>query len=127
MNENATILVLDDDPDICTMIKLMLEYHGFTVYTADTQSRMEMLLAENKIDLVIMDMLLSGVNGADICRKLKNDPQKLSLPIIMLSAHPNAHEDCLAAGADDFLGKPFEMDELVKKIRKNLKKINQPD
>ena len=63
-----------------------------------------------------MDMLLSGTDGTDICRRLKQDNKLSLVPILMFSAHPNAKDACLAAGADDFISKPFEMNDLMGKI-----------
>ena len=70
---------------------------------------------EKPIDLIIMDMLLSGTHGTDICRRL-NRRETSTAPILMFSAHPNAKDACLAAGADDFISKPFEMNDLLNKI-----------
>ena len=110
------ILVVDDDPDIGIMIKLMLEYHGYSVVVTERAEKAEALINEQPFDLLIMDMLLSGKNGTDICAKLKKDAVHALLPVIMFSAHPNAKEICLGAGADDFIFKPFDMDELLSKI-----------
>ena len=110
------ILVIDDDPDICTMIKMVLEYHGYAATDADGEEKTKKILLSEPVDLIIMDMLLSGADGADICRQLKQDEKTSSIPILMFSAHPNAKEICLEAGADDFISKPFEMDDLMGKI-----------
>lgn len=110
------ILVVDDDPDIGIMIKLMLEYHGYSVVVTERADIAEDLIKQEQFDLLIMDMLLSGKNGTDICSRLKKDETHAQLPIIMFSAHPNAKEICLGAGADDFIFKPFDMDELLSKI-----------
>jgi DNA-binding response OmpR family regulator len=110
------ILVLDDDPDISMMLKLMLEYKGYTVFTAERPEETRVILQNNQIDVLIMDMLLSGVNGTDICAELKQNGATSQLPIMMISAHPNAKEMCLGAGADDFIPKPFDMQEILSRI-----------
>lgn len=110
------IIVLDDDPDIGTMIKLMLEYHGYAVKVTHRAEDAQLLIATEDFDLLIMDMLLSGVNGIDICTYLKKESSTNQLPVIMISAHPNAKEICINAGANDFIAKPFDMDELLSKI-----------
>jgi DNA-binding response OmpR family regulator len=116
MNQSARILVVDDDPDIGVMLKMMLEYKGYTPVVAErAEEAMDALNADN-ITLIIMDMLLSGVNGTDICANLKNDPQRKNIPVIMISAHPNAKEICMNAGADDFIAKPFDMRDMLSKI-----------
>jgi DNA-binding response OmpR family regulator len=111
-----TILVLDDDPDIGTMIRIMLQYKGYEVYLADRADKAAELLRNHQFDLMIMDMLLSGVNGTDICETMKKDPATAHIPIIMISAHPNAKQVIMAAGADDFIAKPFDMQDLFSKI-----------
>jgi len=116
MSGNKHILILDDDPDICTMIKMVLEYHGFMAIEADNEEKANQVLSSQQVDLIIMDMLLSGVDGTDVCRRIKSDQAKRSIPVLMFSAHPTAKETCLAAGADDFIPKPFEMNELIAKI-----------
>ncbi len=112
----SRILVLDDDPDIGTMIKMMLEYKGYTVTVSDRADHAEEFLRNNTIDLVIMDMLLSGVNGTDVCMGLKENNTTSHIPVMMISAHPNAREVCLQAGADDFISKPFDMQDMLSKI-----------
>lgn len=114
--EKGLILVLDDDPDICIMIKMVLDYYGYTAIDADTEEKAKDIISSNHVDLVIMDMLLSGADGTDICRLLKQDQTTSSIPILMFSAHPTARETCLAAGADDFISKPFEMNDMMARI-----------
>ena len=70
-----------------------------------------------------MDMLLSGADGTDICRRLKKDLKTSSIPILMFSAHPTAKETCLAAGADDFISKPFEMNDMIGKVEFFLEQV----
>lgn len=116
MSVKSQILIVDDDPDICTMIKMVLEYHGFVGIEADNEEKVDKILSSHHVDLIIMDMLLSGADGTDICRRIKNDKGKSSLPVLMFSAHPTARETCLAAGADDFIPKPFEMNDLIARV-----------
>ena len=127
MKQKSLILVLDDDPDICIMIKMVLDYYGYDAMDADNEENARKIILSNHVDLLIMDMLLSGVDGTDICRQLKQEKETSSIPILMFSAHPTAKETCLAAGADDFISKPFEMNDMMDKISFFLerKKINQ--
>ena len=118
----TAILVVDDDPDISMMLKLMLEFKGFDVRITERPDETYDILQKNSFDLVIMDMLLSGVNGTDICTELKKNNVTSSIPLIMISAHPNAREICLQAGADDFISKPFDMQDILSKIGKLVKK-----
>ena len=63
-----------------------------------------------------MDMLLSGADGTEICKRLKQNEGTSSIPVLMFSAHPTAKESCLGAGADDFISKPFEMNDMMDKV-----------
>ena len=113
---SSRILVIDDDADIGTMIKLMLEYKGYAVTVSDRAEKAQEILRNNTVDLVIMDMLLSGTNGIDICERLKQNKTTSHIPVMMISAHPNAKEICMKAGADDFISKPFDMQDMLSKI-----------
>jgi len=120
--QNYRILVVDDDPDIGIMIKIMLEYKGYSVMVAERADMIDNILRDNSVDLLIMDMLLSGANGIDVCEELKKDPRTTKLPVIMISAHPNARQISLDAGADDFIAKPFDMHDMFSKIGMLLEK-----
>ena len=116
MNKKEKILVLDDDPDIGMMIKMMLEYKGYSVTVSERAEQAQDILKNEEFDLVIMDMLLSGVNGTDLCGEFKKDNSIAHIPVMMISAHPNAKDICLQAGADEFISKPFDMQDILSKI-----------
>ena len=117
MENDFAILVLDDDPDICAMLKMVLDYHGYNTSEAENEEQAKEILSGGRVDLIIMDMLLSGADGTDICSRLKKDQFTSSIPILMFSAHPTAKNNCLAAGADDFISKPFEMNDMLARVR----------
>jgi len=110
------ILVVDDDPDISMMLKLMLEYKGYAVTILEKPEDTIKALQEDDISMVIIDMLLSGVSGTDICKSIRQNYKMTGFPVLMISAHPNAKEICLEAGADDFISKPFDMNDILSKI-----------
>lgn len=121
MEQHATkILVVDDDPDILDALQLMLEDAGYEVTTSEKGDYAENLHDTNGglPDVIILDVLLSGKDGRLICQKLKGQDETRHIPIIMISAHPNARQSVTAVGADDFVAKPFDMDELLVKIAK---------
>ncbi|MBD0280217.1 MAG: response regulator [Bacteroidota bacterium] len=119
------ILVIDDDPDIITVIESLLRRQGYKVATAaqevDAYKKVEQFVP----DLILLDVLLSGVDGREICRRLKASEQFHTIPIIMLSAHPSAQKHIEAYKADDFLAKPFQVPELLQRIKHHLEKKNQ--
>jgi len=114
------ILVVDDDPDILDALRFMLEDSGYEVTTSEKGDYAENLHDTNGglPDVIILDVLLSGKDGRLICQKLKGQDETRHIPIIMISAHPNARQSVTAVGADDFVAKPFDMDELLVKIAK---------
>ena len=114
------ILVVDDDPDILDALRFMLEDAGYEVTTSEKGDYAENLHDTNGglPDVIILDVLLSGKDGRLICQKLKGQDETRHIPIIMISAHPNARQSVTAVGADDFVAKPFDMDELLVKIAK---------
>ncbi|MBC7874987.1 MAG: response regulator transcription factor [Ferruginibacter sp.] len=116
MVKTGHLLVVDDDPDITLMMKTMLEFKGFTVAVADQAGKAVEMLRGATIDIVIMDMFLSGISGVTICAGFKKDPATSHIPVIMMSAHPDARKVCMDAGADDFVSKPFDIQDLLAKI-----------
>jgi DNA-binding response OmpR family regulator len=116
------ILVVDDDPDISMMLKLMLEYKGYSVTIVEKANEAVNKLRESFFNMTIIDMLLSGVSGTDICREIRQEPEISDCPVLMISAHPNAKEICLEAGADDFIAKPFDMSHILTKVNSLISK-----
>jgi|SRR5437660_9457271 len=114
--EKKNILVVDDDLDILEAISLMLEDAGYSVVTVSKGDFIDHLDANDPPGVIILDMLLSGIDGRDIARQLKAQQDTKHIPIIMLSAHPKAEQEAQRSGVDDFLSKPFEMDELLEKV-----------
>ncbi len=114
--------MIDDDPDIGRMIRILLEYKGFSVTVLNRTEKASEIILNSGIDLIIMDMLLSGTNGTDICAGFKKDAAIAHIPVIMMSAHPDAQKKCLEAGAEGFISKPFEMKDLLSEVNHLLKK-----
>ncbi len=110
------VLVIDDDPDIGRMIKMLLEYKGHSVTVLEGTEQAADIIRNNGINMVIMDMLLSGTNGTDVCARFKNDSSIAHVPVIMISAHPDAKKICLKAGADGFVAKPFDMQDMLSTV-----------
>ena len=114
------ILIIDDDTDIGMMLKMMLEFKEFKAVVTEKVNEAMKIMQTDIIDLILLDMLLSGVNGVDVCMNLKNDPKTKNTPLIMISAHPNAKDLCMNAGADDFIPKPFDMEDIISRINRLL-------
>jgi len=118
--KNKKIMIADDDPGIVDAVEMILEFEGYEVTsTVDGSTVLDM--KDELPDLLLLDIWMSGEDGRDICKKLKQTPGIKNIPVIMISASRDIKESAIAAGADDFLAKPFEMNELLEKI-KNLTK-----
>jgi DNA-binding response OmpR family regulator len=118
MNDGARILVVDDDPAILDALRLLLDGEGYAVQVTDKADYAESLHDGNGglPDLIVLDILLSGKDGRTICRTLKGRPDTKHIPIIMVSAYPDAEASSLAVGGDAFLSKPFSIDDLLATI-----------
>lgn len=115
MSKPLHILIADDDKAIVDAISLFLEFDGFEVSsTYDGQILLD--LAPPFPDVIVLDIWMSGVNGLDICRKLKQDPERKHIPILMISASRDLKTSAEDAGADDSLAKPFDMHDLISRI-----------
>lgn len=110
------LLVVDDEPDILAFLQIILEEEGYEVVTSDKGEYLEQLHNGGLPHLILVDVLLSGKDGREIVKFLKNQDETKHIPIIMFSAHPNARETARQAGADDFLAKPFDIDVLLERI-----------
>jgi len=115
------LLVVDDEEDILEFLRVILEEEGYIVITTDKDDYLEKLHNDTFPDLILLDLLLSGKDGREIVKYLKMQENTKHIPVIMFSAHPNAQEMTRNAGADDFVAKPFEIDQLLNKIAQYLK------
>lgn len=115
MNEKK-ILIVDDDESILEAISLLLEGGGYSVETTLNGDEIYKKIRLFSPDVILLDVLISGSDGRVICKKLKEDKNTKAIPIIMISAHPNAKQAIHEYGADDFLEKPFESSDLLAKV-----------
>jgi len=120
------ILVVDDEPDVLELVVYHLEKEAYRVDVADTGDKALKMARENLPSLLVLDLMLPGINGLEICRLLKRDPKTRDIPILMLTARA-AEEDRikgLELGAHDYVTKPFSPRELVLRI-KNLLRLTK--
>ncbi|MEO6330239.1 MAG: response regulator [Ginsengibacter sp.] len=115
------IMIADDDSSIIDVLTLMLETSGYKVHSAANRQIIEDV-NEFCPDLILLDILMLGVSGQNICEQLKKQESTKHIPVIIISASKDAKEIALQAEADDFIAKPFEMEKLLKKVAKYTKK-----
>ena len=113
------IMVADDDAAILEATTMMLEMEGYEVIgTLDGRKVLEM---QNPLpDLLLLDIWMSGLDGKDICKHLKSQASTSHIPIIIVSATQDVQKSALQAGANDFIAKPFDMDDLLDKVAQYL-------
>ncbi len=123
------ILVVDDEADIVELITYNLKKEGFIVDSSlDGEKALSMVKVGN-YDLLILDLMLPGLQGMDLCRIIRNDPEKSGLPVIMLTAKGEEFDRVLGLemGADDYITKPFSIRELVARVRAVLRRGAFPE
>jgi two-component system, OmpR family, alkaline phosphatase synthesis response regulator PhoP len=118
------ILVVDDEKDILELIDYNLSKNGYRVKTVTTGEDALELIKENDYDLIILDLMLPGVDGFDICKTIKADKQKSSIPIVMVTAKSEEADKVagLEIGADHYVTKPFSPRELLAIVKATLRR-----
>ncbi len=124
MTDKKHILLVDDDPDFVEAVKVIVESGGYDVQVAyDGQEGLE-AVAEQKPDLIVLDVMMPVMNGHEACAKLKADDATREIPIILLTAVADrvttstyTHRDMLESEAEDYMPKPVEPKELLERIK----------
>ena len=116
------ILIVDDEQDIVESLKFVLEANNYTCYTADNGEDGLRLAKDIVPDLIILDVMMPKINGSEISRLLKSDAKYKNIPILMVTARSQEEDRLIGeeTGADEYITKPFELDEVVKKVEEYL-------
>ena len=118
MDTKKTIMVVDDNPDIITIVKTILEGRGFTVFSASSGPELLNILPTQKADLIILDIMMPEMDGLEVLTRLKGKTETSTIPVILLTAKVQ-YEDVLGGyklGADYYITKPFTSTQLVNGI-----------
>lgn len=120
------VLVVDDELDILEMTRIMLESSGFGVITAADGEKALKIVEEKNIDLILLDAVMPGVHGLDVCRTLKRNPKTRIIPIIIFSALGTGVDMMLEENdkADAYISKPFTRKTLFDKVQRQLEKLS---
>lgn len=113
------ILIVDDDPLLCNLLRMALRREGFETTEAYSGNDALRYLMSNKVDLILLDVMMADVNGFDVLRKLKADTMLRSIPVIFLTARVDAisQQTGLDIGAVEYLTKPITPEVLIERIR----------
>ena len=121
-------LIIEDDPDIAESVRYNLESEGFTPIVASTgeQGLALALDSQNPPMVIVLDLMLPGMNGMELCRRLRRENQTRKIPIIMLTAKTSEADRIagLDLGADDYIAKPFSVRELLARVRAVLRRVD---
>jgi CheY-like chemotaxis protein len=119
MSKNPYILVADDDPLVLRSITFILERAGFRIETATNGHRALDCIHKERPALAMLDVMMPDMDGLELCRQLKSDPELKSIPVFLVTARAmvQERERGLAAGADDYITKPFQNQALIERIR----------
>lgn len=127
MAEKCKILVVDDEADLLDLISYNLTKDGFEVSTASDGEEALSEIRKTRYDLLVLDLMLPGLQGMELCRILRGDPKTDTVPIIMLTAKGEEVDRVLGLeiGADDYITKPFSPRELIARIRAVLRRTRE--
>lgn len=124
----ATVLIAEDDPDVCTALKTIFMRAGYRVLTAADGTAAIDMVHRWRPDLLLLDVSMPGITGLDVCRIVRADPDSAGMAVLMVSswAFATDFEAGLAAGADGYLVKPFSNDEVLERADALLRRRRQP-
>src|SRR3954453_13085902 len=122
----ARILIVEDEEPLALLLRYNLEAEGYDVETIARGDEADIRLREGAPDLVVLDWILPGLSGIELCRRLRPRPESKALPIIMLTARGEESERVrgLATGADDYIVKPFSVPELLARVKGLLRRAS---
>jgi len=120
-----TVMIVEDEVALSTLLQYNLEKEGYKIIVSADGEEASMMIRETTPDLVLLDWMLPGLSGIELCRRLRGRPETRNLPIIMITARGEEADRIrgLDIGADDYVTKPFSMTELVARIRAVMRRI----
>jgi len=122
-NMSKRLLIIDNDTEVLNMMQEALVYEGFEVKTLERADHIFKVIDEYQPDLIMIDYILDGINGGEICHDIKVNPETGHIPVIIVTAYSKVILSLGSYRSDAFLAKPFGLDEMVKLVNKLLASI----
>ncbi|NCD68318.1 response regulator [Mucilaginibacter agri] len=119
-NRRQRILIIDDQQDVLDLMTELLEPQEYQVTTLNQVQDIFTEIDNSQPDIILMDFILSGINGGEFCAQIKKNVHTKHIPVIFLSAHSRVIESPGNYGYDDFIAKPFDVDDVLATIKKYL-------
>ena len=117
MTDQVTVLAVDDQPPNLRLLDAVLSPNGYRVITASSGEQALELLHSSSVDLVLLDIVMPGIDGYEVCRRIRSEPSTAFLPVVMITASGEQEKtQAIKAGADDFVNKPFHQGELLARV-----------
>lgn len=125
--DNKKLLLIDDDPNLILLVKDYLEFRGYNVVTAENGREALEVLDQNIPDMIICDVMMPEMDGYSLVKHIRQEPQTNTIPVLFLSAKGQSQDRVkgLNEGADVYMVKPFEPEELVAQVESSLKQIKR--
>jgi len=125
MSDHPKVLLVEDEPAQREVLSYNLQSEGFDVVTAADGDEAMLLVEEEAPDIIVLDWMLPGISGIEICRRIKSKPQTRSIPVLMLSPRSEEVDRVrgLETGADDYVVKPYSVLELMARVRNQLRRV----
>ncbi len=125
MTEKKRVLVVDDEPHIVKLVKLSLGNQNYDIVGITSGKEAISYVNDNAPDILVLDLMMPGVNGYEVCQAVRENPKTKGIPIIILSAKSQMLDklNAIDVGADDYMCKPFDPDELARRIKLNLSMV----
>ena len=120
----AKVLIVEDEAPLAELLRYNLEAEGFEVSHAGTGEEAELVVSEDRPDLIVLDWMLPSVSGVELCRRIRARPETRAIPILMLTARGEESDRIrgLSTGADDYVVKPFSLPELMARVKAILRR-----
>jgi two-component system, OmpR family, response regulator VicR len=122
---NQKILLLDDNKDLLQIVQIILKGQGYETVLASCIEEAAQKIKIHKPALILMDVFISDQDGREFCNKLKNDEETSNIRVIMMSGYDNTLGLMTLVGADDFMQKPFDYNDLLSRVQKQMIRSNQ--